>query len=148
MYLLKQVVSIEKNVPTEGIVGFQYYAGEGLKLAGCLPVNEYRRALLSIVALSEREFMIDEHKQFPVEVPDDDLFQGIVFEGASAGKFTIGEKDILSHRSGDHIPGNKVHVPYCIICLTGVSIDLWLDYLTVSQSVTYCQNLYNLQKAK
>ena len=76
-------------------------------MAGCLPVNEYRRALLSIVALSEREFMIDEHKQFPVEVPDDDLFQGIVFEGASAGKFTIGEKDILSHRSGDHIPGMR-----------------------------------------
>ena len=104
---------LEKNVPTEGLVGFQYYAGEGLGLSGCKPVNNYRRALLSIVALSEREFMIDEHKQFPLEAPNDDTFMGIVFEGASVGKYTIGEKDVLSNRAGDHIPSK-----YCIyICV-------------------------------
>ena len=58
--LLHNIYYTEQTIPEHGIIGFQYYSGEGEGLAGCKAVNGYRRALMSLVLCDERSMLQNE----------------------------------------------------------------------------------------
>ena len=105
---------VEKGVPLEGWVGFQYYAGEGKRLQGCKVCDKFRRSLLQMVLVDERE--IDKEVREMGESGHGETT--LTTEG-----LTIGEHTLMTDREGDGIA------------------DLWLDYLTISQSYNYCRKI-------
>ena len=91
---------MEKNIPTEGIVGFQYYAGEGSRLQGCKVVTDFRRALLQLVLVDERDLDREEEDYDPQQ------------------EFTLGETQIMTDRKGENIGGKwLINVNYYSILL-------------------------------
>jgi hypothetical protein len=100
---------VEKGVPMEGWVGFQYYAGEGKRLQGCRVCDRFRRSLLQMVLIDERE--IDKEVREWGDMID--------FDAEVPHGLTIGEHTLMTDRQGDDIG------------------DMWLDYLTISQSYNY-----------
>lgn len=158
----------EKSIPTEGVVGFTYYCGEGKFLYGCVPVMPFRRALLQMVLIDERNVVLDKHIGLCTEISS--AYQSkagsrrvsqaenirknsrALFKKQESFKFSndlvIDENEVLPIEDNSFKPIDKDALTIGEVDIKSsrsgdIIEDLWLDYLCVSCSVNYWRRVAN-----